>query len=399
MKKKCNICNKKFIDYLSLGNHPCADTFLKSKYKAKRLRKYPLVVGYCECSHMTSVFPVPSSERYEKYDYSYTSDNSVISRSHFKSIAKKICKLFKINKHNFIIEAGSNDGTFLNEIKKIAKPKLLGVDPSKNISYLAKKKKINTMVDYFNSKVAKKIITKYGFADVIYGANVFNHVDDNIDFLKASNILLKDSGVLILEVPDLNSLIDKVGFDTIYHEHRHYYSQRSIYKVLAKESFEIIKIDNIKYMAGSIRVYAKKTKSNSKFSINYKKLSYVNHRQFKKFKKNIHIVINEIQNFINYNLEKQRIIYGIGAATKGNTLLNCCKLDDKKIKYILEMSKYKINKFTPGSAIKIISEKKVKNIKAILILPWNITSHLLNKFSSRQKILYTSIQKVVRKIK
>ena len=85
--------------------------------------------------------------------------------------------------------------------------------------------------------------------------------------------------------------------------------------------------------------------------------------------------------------------------TKGNTLLNCCNLDDKKIKYILEMSKYKINKFTPGSAIKIINEKKIKNIKAMLILPWNITSHLLNKFSSKQKILYTSIQKILKKIK
>ena len=90
--------------------------------------------------------------------------------------------------------------------------------------------------------------------------------------------------MLILEVPDLNSLINKVGFDTIYHEHRHYYSQRSIYKVLARESFEIIKIDNIKYMAGSIRVYAKKTKNNSKSSINYKKLSYINLSQFKRFK-------------------------------------------------------------------------------------------------------------------
>ena len=44
-------------------------------------------------------------------------------------------------------------------------------------------------------------------------------------------------------------------------------------------------------------------------------------------------------------------------ALQRNTLLNCCNLDDKKIKFILEMSKYKINKFTPGSAIKIINEK------------------------------------------
>ena len=92
MKKKCNICNQKFIDKLSLGSHPCADTFLKNRLKAKKLKRYPLVVGFCKCSHMTSVFPVPSSERYEKYDYSYTSDNSVISRPHFKSIAKILPK-------------------------------------------------------------------------------------------------------------------------------------------------------------------------------------------------------------------------------------------------------------------------------------------------------------------
>jgi len=398
MKKKCNICNKKFIDYLSLGNHPCADTFLKSKLNAKQLKKYPLIVGYCKCSHLTSIFPVPKRERYEKYDYSYTSDNSVVSRSHFKTIAKKICKDFKINKKSLIIEAGSNDGTFLKEIKKISNSKILGVDPSKNISFLAKRKKINTMINYFNFKIAKKIKIKYGTADLIYGANVFNHVDDNIDFLKGAHLLLKKNGVLILEVPDLKSLINKVGFDTIYHEHRHYYSEKSIYKVLSKEKFKIIKIDNIKYMAGSIRVYAKKSTEKLYAFINRDKLSSVKLSEFKNFKKKIFNVIDKIKKFIQLNISKNKVVYGIGGATKGNTLLNCCNLNDNKIKYILKRSKYKINKFTPGSAIKIIDEKKVKNIEVALILPWNITTHLLNKFSNKNKILYTSIQKVVKKL-
>ena len=74
-------------------------------------------------------------------------------------------------------------------------------------------------------------MSKYGKCDVIYGANVFNHVDDNIDFLNGASLLLK-KGILILEVPDLKSLIEKVGFDTIYHEHRHYYSEKSLNKIL-----------------------------------------------------------------------------------------------------------------------------------------------------------------------
>ena len=76
-----------------------------------------MVVGFCKCSHMTSIYPVQSYNRYEKYDYSYTSDNSPVSRLHFKNIAFKIFKMLKINKKSFVVEAGSNDGTFLSEIK------------------------------------------------------------------------------------------------------------------------------------------------------------------------------------------------------------------------------------------------------------------------------------------
>lgn len=158
MKKKCNICDRKFINFLSLGKHPCADTFLKTKKKAKKLKRYPLVVGFCNCSHLTSIYPIPEFERYQKYDYSYTSDNSPVSKLHFKKIAGYICKNFKVNKKSFIVEAGSNDGTFLKEIKRISKAEVLGVDPSKNISKLAKEKKIKTMIDYFNFRSSKKSI-------------------------------------------------------------------------------------------------------------------------------------------------------------------------------------------------------------------------------------------------
>ncbi len=399
MKKICNICKSKFIDYIHLGSHPCADTFLKSRQNAIKLKKYPLKVGFCKCSHLTSIYPIPKHERYEKYDYSYTSDNSVVSRSHFRSIAKKICKDFKVKKQSFIVEAGSNDGTFLNEVKKICNPLILGVDPSKNISNLAKRKKINTLTSYFNLSNAKKIKLRYGNADVLYGANVFNHVDDNINFLKGAYFLLKKQGVLVLEVPDVKSLVDKVGFDTIYHEHRHYYSEKSIFKILKKQNFDIIKIDRIKYMAGSIRVYAKKKDKSNKLIVKSRSLSSINLNDFKKLKKNISKVINEIKKFVYfYSIKNRKKIYGIGGATKGNTLLNCCNFNDGNINFILEKSKYKIGKFTPGSGIKIIDEKKIKNIEVALILPWNITDHLVKKLSKNKKLVYTSIQKTIKKI-
>ena len=270
------------------------------------------------------------------------------------------------------------------------------MDPSNNIAKIAKSRKIKTLISYFDYKISKKIKKIYGSADIFYGANVFNHVDNNIDFLNGVNFLLKENGLLVLEVPDLKSLVSKTGFDTIYHEHRHYYSEKSIALILKKNNFKIIKIQKINYMAGSLRIFATKNNYNFK-SIN--RFSYINLSQFKNFKKKIKLIIKEIKFFVNKNLENDVEVYGIGAATKGNTLLNCCNFDDSKIKFILDKSKYKINKFTPGSGIKIIRERKNLKINAALILPWNITSHLLKKFSKKRKIKYTSIPKVINKTK
>jgi len=378
MKKKCNICKNFFLDYLNLGKHPCADTFLKSKKSAADLKKYPLIVGFCKCSHLTAIHSIKPEERYKKYSYSYTASNSKVSRNHFQNIAKKISKKFKLNNETLVVEAGSNDGFFLKNVKKFSNCKVVGVDPSKNMCELAKKNNINTLNVFFNLKTAKKIKKKFGLAKIFYAANVLNHVDDSLGFLKAANFIISDEGILIIEVPDLYSLIKKCGFDTIYHEHRQYYSEKSIINTLKKTNFEIFKIEKIKYMAGSLRVFAKK-KMHNRFNYQLKKAQIISLNDFKKFKLRIKSVAKTINNFLNKAKSLNHKVYGIGAATKGNTLLNFCKINDKLVYGILDTSKHKIGKYTPGSAIKIINEKKVKKIKYALILPWNIKSYLLSK--------------------
>ena len=144
-------------------------------------------------------------------------------------------------------------------------------------------------------------------------------------------------------------------------------------------------------MSGSIRVYARKFPNN----LNSLTLTQVNLTEFNTFKKKIHSIIQHIKTFVEINLLKNKKIYGIGAATKGNTLLNCCNFNSTKITAILEKSIHKINKYTPGSAIKIIHEDKIKNIEAAIILPWNISSYLKKKLLKNKNIPYISISKLV----
>ena len=397
----CSVCNKKFLKILDLGLHPCADTFVTNQNVAATLKKYPLKVGFCSCNHLTAINIISPKERYTKFNYSYTADNSPVSRSHFFNIAKIINKKFKLKSKTSIIEIGSNDGTFLKYIKKLSNTNILGVDPSKFMCDIAKKRGIKTYNNFFNLKNSHKIKNKFGSFDILYAANVFNHVDNPSLFLKGCNNVLKKKGTIILEVPDLDSLINTCGFDTIYHEHRQYYSSNSIKNILVKNGYKLLNVEKINYMSGSLRIFAKKNLKINKEIIPMPETIYQrkkNLNNFIKFQKKVFIIKKEIIKFINkYKKENKRII-GIAAATKGNTLLNFCGINSKDLECVIENSPYKINKFTPGSAIPIINEKFVKKYDAAIILPWNITKHLYKKFLHKRRIPYTSVAKIVEKI-
>jgi 2-polyprenyl-3-methyl-5-hydroxy-6-metoxy-1,4-benzoquinol methylase len=399
--KNCNNCGKPFSEIIDLGKHPCADTFVKSKEIAKNLPKYSLAVGYCECHHFSAINKIKPDERYSKYDYSYTSDNSPVSRKHFKEIANRIIKKFKFNKQKSIIEIGSNDGTFLKNFLKKGYGSVLGVDPSKFMCNLAEEKNVHSYRSYFSFKTSKKIKKNFGLFDICYAANVFNHVDDIHDFLRGVDNVLKKNGNVIIEVPDLNSLLKNCGFDTIYHEHRQYFSKNSLLRCFEQKNFYLINIEKIKYMSGSIRIFA--TKKKPSITKNLKELSkkeiIYNLVQVKNFKKKIIFIKKEMNSFVKKLNFKNKIIVGLGAATKGNTLLNFCNFNEKKIKYILESSPHKIGKFTPGSSIPIIDENKILKFDAAIILPWNITEHLFKKFLQKKNIPYINIPNLIKKFK
>lgn len=396
--KKCGVCKKKIIKTLDLGLHPCADTFVKSQNTSLKLKKYPLQVGFCFCNHLTAINKISPKERYTKFDYSYTSDNSPVSKNHFYQIAKIIIRKFKLKRTNSIIEIGSNDGTFLKYVKQLSNVKVLGVDPSKFMCNLANKKNIKTYNNFFNLKNSKIIKNRYEKFDLLYAANVFNHIDNPNNFLKGCSVVLKDNGIIVLEVPDLDSLFRSCGFDTIYHEHRQYFSINSLKKILIKNNYKLLSYEKIDYMSGSLRIFAQKIN----FFMKLKSDSLVQKKRrikrFLKFKKKIYKVKKEILEFIDKNKQKGKTIVGIGAATKGNTLLNFCGINYNDLTCIIENSKHKINKYAPGSGIPIKNEKIFRKYDAAIILPWNITKHLYKKFLHKKKISYTSISKIVKKV-
>ena len=87
------------------------------------------------------------------------------------------------------------------------------------------------------------------------------------------------------------------------------------------------------------------------------------------------------------NLKKQgKRIAGVSAPAKGNTLLNYCKLDSHDIEFMTEKSKIKLDHYTPGMHIPIISEERLleEGIDYGIIFAWNFFDEIVNNEISKK---------------
>ena len=382
--------NNKLI--LDLGLHPFADTFI-SKNKLKK--KEPIIslkVYLCKKTGIIQVGNITKAEeRYNLYDYSYTSANSEYSRNHWKNFYKDIIKFLKKKQIN-VYEIGSNDGFLLSNFKKFGH-KVMGIDASKFMTSLANKNKIFTLQKIFNFKNSKEILKKYGRCDLIIANNVLNHSNDPMDFIKGVHNILSDKGTFVFELPYWLKTVNTQKFDQIYHEHITYFTVLMAFNVLKKNNFQIKKITQNNYHGGSIRVFSQKSlqpKLNVKIS-RYIKLEkekgLFKIKTYKKIFKFIKKKKKEVVDQIKYYKSKKYVIVGIGAAAKANTLINTFDLNYNHINFITESSKYKIGKFTPKSRIPIYNDEKLAKYKKIcaILFTWNLKKQLKKKLLSINK--------------
>ena len=378
---KCQISNSKSLtSLLFLGYLPPVNTLQKIGSTPKEEISFPAELLYCNKSKLAQLGCIVNKEILFPYSYPYTSSTTKILRENFVDLYNDTSKIVDLKKNDLIIDIGSNDGNLLENFKK--KHKVLGITPEK-IGKLAIKKGIPTMIDYFNNKIASKVIKRYGKAKIITATNVFAHIDDINKIVKLIKKVLKSDGVFISESHYLLPLIKSVQYDTIYHEHLRYYSLESLNYLFKKHNLQIFNVKEIPTHGGSIRVYAAR-KGAYKVSINVKKQlnkekKNLNKQSFEKFRRNVVTSKLNLFSLIKKLKDKNKKIFGGGAPSRASTLINYLGLDQDVVDCVLEINgSYKIGNYIPGTKIPILNENILfKNKPDYLILfSWHIKKEL-----------------------
>ncbi len=220
---RCRFCGAPLTHSLvDLGVSPLCQTHISEAQLNVMEPFYPLHALVCERCWLVQLQEyVAPGDIFSEYAYFSSYSDSWVA--HARRYTDLMCERFGLSGSSLAMEIASNDGYLLQHFLARGVP-VLGIEPAANIAEVARGKGIRTEVKFFGRKTAREIAAAYGPPDLLLGNNVLAHVPDLNDFVAGMKLLLKPGGVITMEFPHLERLIDENQFDTIYHEHFSYFS-------------------------------------------------------------------------------------------------------------------------------------------------------------------------------
>jgi SAM-dependent methyltransferase len=381
----CLITGQATVPVLQLGQHAYADTFIAEDQLNLSEPVFPLQVCLCEESGSLQLGYVSSAEdRYDLYDYSYTSSNSATARAHWDEYATTVKSRLPAIK--FAVEIGSNDGYLIDQFQGNG-VRAMGIDPSTEMCRIAQERGVEVMPAMFCEPVAKDLAMRSGQADLIMANNVFNHANDPVAFARGVAALLSDDGMFVFEVPYWLSMIESGRFtDMVYHEHPTYFTVKMAWNMLKTAGLEITDFDVVNYHGGSLRVFARRhTGMTMPVAVED---AIARETQIGLFDARFYQVLQRrfesqrdawLHEFYRLRLaEPDAVFIGVGAAAKANTWLTWHGLNRTHFECVTDASAFKQGKYTPLTRIPIADDSVFAQYEHpyAVILSWNISKGL-----------------------
>jgi predicted TPR repeat methyltransferase len=383
--RRCRLCQAPLTTtFVNLGMSPLCESFLTRDQIDEMEAYYPLHVLVCGDCFLVQLQEYVGPERIFT-EYAYFSSYSTSWVEH----AYKYCHMIKdrlgLGSRSHIYEIASNDGYLLQHFLPLNIP-VTGIDPAANVAEAARERNVPTLVEFFGLELAKRLISDARPADLIIGNNVLAQVPNLNDFTAGMAHLLAPNGVITLEFPHIERLIEENQFDTIYHEHYSYFSLMTIDRLARRHGLKVFDVEKLMTHGGSLRVYLasadaahQATPSVADLLAHEHRLGFAEIETYSRFADKVHCTKRNLLSFLIQCKESGARICGYGAPGKGNTLLNYCGIGTDFLDFTVDRNPYKHGRFTPGMHVPIYPVSAIDEARPdnILILPWNLEREIV----------------------
>ena len=383
----CRLCYAPLTtSFVDLGMSPLCESYLTADQIDQMEPYFPLHVFVCDGCFLVQLQEYVKPQHIFT-EYAYFSSYSTSWVEHARQYCEMITDRLHLGRKSQVFEIASNDGYLLQHFMSLGVP-VTGIEPAANVAEVARQKNISTLVEFFGSKLAHRLLSEGKRADLIIGNNVLAQVPDLNDFTAGMALLLAPNGVITLEFPHLERLIDENQFDTIYHEHFSYFSLVAIGRLAGRHNLKVFDVEYLPTHGGSLRAYLCRADAAHSISASVdvllaheRGIGFEDVSSYARFSARVHHTKRRLLSFLIQCKEQGAKLCGYGAPGKGNTLLNYCGIGTDFLDFTVDRNPYKHGRYTPGMHIPIYPVSAIDEARPdyLLILPWNLKNEIVKQ--------------------
>jgi len=381
---KCRISGStNLVPVLSLGEQYLTGVFPKSP--AEEITKGPLDLLWCPDSGLLQLKQSYNLEEMYGDNYGYRSGLNASMIRHLQQKILTLERLVRPKAGDLVIDIGSNDATSLRAYT--GNYRKVGVDPAGEKFRDYYTDDITLIADFFSAGAIHSRFNQK--AQIITAIAMFYDLEDPISFVRDIEQCLSDDGIWHFEQSYMPSMLHSISYDTICHEHLEFYSFKVVKNMLEACGLKVVDVQLNSINGGSFAVTA--CKVNAPYPPNEAVINWILKQEdslaldtiapYKDFEQRVFRHRQNLTELIDALVADNKKIFGYGASTKGNVLLQFCGITPKQIPCIAEVNEDKFGSFTPGTNIPIISETEAKAMKPdyFFVLPWHFKDNILKR--------------------
>jgi methylation protein EvaC len=358
LHKCCRICGSAIEPFMTFGRMPLGNGFLTAD-QFDHEYYFDLAPAFCDRCGMFQIVERPPREKMFHGHYAFLSGTSLYMQRHFERFAEWVRNQFLTERSGcFVVELGSNDGSMLRNWKSLGY-RHLGIEPSENVAHMSRELGVETLTEYFDKRLAERIVDEYGRADAVLAANVMCHIPDLPSVAEGIRFLLKPHGVLVFEDPYLGDMIAKTAYDQIYDEHVFILSATSVSRAFEPYGLQLIDVIPQKVHGGSMR-YVLAPRGSYPTSADVERLMGKERAQeldcpgtYLLFKAKCESSRDLLMRILEDLRRKRKRVIGYGATSKSTTVVNYCGITTELVEFISDTTSIKQGKLSPGAHIPV----------------------------------------------
>lgn len=335
----CRACGSTdLVPVLDMGNQPLANAFVRDGTPAPTA---PLKVLHCPMCSLAQLSVVVDPSVLYHPSYAYVQQARTASfKAHVTALMKDIqaeCK------GKSVLEIGSNDGSFLAELRRAGFNRRMGIDPSATGMEPA-------MREPFNLETATRLYSCCGYFDLVAGRHVFAHLDDWKGFIEALDSVVAADGLVVLEVPDAVSLLEGNHWPSVYHEHLSYVCSGAVAALLRNGPFRLHDVRHYPIHGGSLGIFLKRKETMGECDYYHTAVE-----DWHEFSARTVKCISALRYLVQSLRSEKAIIAAYGAPAKATVIAAACGFINADLSFITDTTPSKVGCFLPGTNIPVLA--------------------------------------------